>query len=47
VPVFYWKIKENGVGAIPTGYIDHGEGEFWGIPEVEYKDLIKVCCKNL
>ncbi|CAB3387227.1 Hypothetical predicted protein [Cloeon dipterum] len=43
VSVFYWKIKENGPGMIPASYIDHGAGEFWGIPEVEYKGLIKLC----
>ncbi|XP_059483201.1 peroxisomal sarcosine oxidase-like [Neocloeon triangulifer] len=43
VPVFYWKVKKGGPGAIPASFIDHGAGEFWGIPEVEYKDMIKLC----
>ncbi|XP_059483202.1 peroxisomal sarcosine oxidase-like [Neocloeon triangulifer] len=41
--VFYWKIKENGPGAIPTSFIDCGEADFWGIPELEYPGLYKLC----
>ncbi|CAB3387229.1 Hypothetical predicted protein [Cloeon dipterum] len=40
--VFYWKIKENGPGAIPSTFIDCGEGDFWGIPELEYPHMYKL-----
>jgi len=42
VPVFYWKIKENGRGVIPVIYKDRGSGDFWSIPEIEYKNMVKV-----
>jgi sarcosine oxidase / L-pipecolate oxidase len=42
IQVFYWKIKENGPGAIPNTFIDCGEGDFWGIPELEYPNMYKV-----
>ncbi|XP_059483200.1 peroxisomal sarcosine oxidase-like [Neocloeon triangulifer] len=41
VPVFYWKIKENGCGAIDVIYKDRGVGDFWSIPEIEYKNMVK------
>ncbi|XP_065353584.1 peroxisomal sarcosine oxidase-like [Cloeon dipterum] len=41
VPVYYWKVKKNGPGVITAIYKDLGAGDFWSIPEIEYKDLVK------
>jgi len=46
IQVFYWKIKEYGPGAIPSTFIDCGEEDFWGIPELEYPNMYKVNILN-
>jgi hypothetical protein len=42
VPVFYWKVKENGIGVIDAIYKDRGIGDFWSIPSIEYTNMVKV-----
>jgi hypothetical protein len=42
VPVFYWKVKENGIGVIDAIYKDRGVGDFWSIPAIEYTNMVKV-----
>jgi hypothetical protein len=42
VPVYYWKVKEQGRGAMSAILIDYGPGKAWSLPELEYKGLVKV-----
>jgi hypothetical protein len=42
VPVYYWKVKEQGRGAMNAILIDYGPGKAWSLPELEYKGLVKV-----
>ncbi|KAG8236374.1 hypothetical protein J437_LFUL016823 [Ladona fulva] len=47
IEVMYWQVKDKQMGGPPIVFIDlMNDGEYYGLPSLEYPGMVKLCCNN-